>query len=108
MNTGPSKKALRKELRNKTEDFLSKGGEIQRCEPGETGEPYDKPRSKSVFLSPPAVKTRTYLNDVVSKLDSRKKKNKQSAVSKKPALRPKKKIIYDDFGEPLREVWVDS
>ena len=108
MNTGPSKKSLRKELRSKTEDFLSNGGEIQRCDPGETGEPFDKPRTKSVFVSPSSVKTRTYLNDVVSRLDSRKKKNKQPVAPKKPAPRPKKKIIYDDFGEPVREIWIDS
>lgn len=108
INTGPSKKSLRKELHSKTKEFLSKGGEIQRCDRGETGEPYDKPRPKAVFVSPSPLKTRTYLNDVVSRLDSRKKKGKQSAVTKKPTPRPKKKIIYDDFGEPVREVWIDS
>ena len=108
VNTGPSKKTLREELHSKTKDFLSKGGEIQRCDPGETGEPLDKPRSKSVFVSPSNLKTRTYLNDLVSKLDSRKKKRKKTAEPKKAVVRPRKKIIYDDFGEPVREIWVDS
>jgi hypothetical protein len=43
----------------------------------------------------------------VSALDSRKKKKappKPAKVSKSP----KKKIIYDDFGEPVREVWADE
>ena len=108
MIIGPSKKTLRKELQSKTKEFLSKGGKIQHCDRGETGEPAGQPRSRSVFVSPSSVKTRTYLNDVVSKLDSRKKKNKQPLKPKQPTPKPKKKIVYDDFGEPVREVWIDS
>ncbi len=102
-----SKQSMRRELHRKTQEFLSHGGEIQKCDPGETGEPLDRPRAKSVFVSPSAIKTRTYLNDVVSAVDARKKKGQTPSV-KKPSSRPKKQIIYDDFGEPLREVWVDS
>lgn len=105
---GPSKKTVREELNRKTKEFLSKGGEIKRCDHGETGQPFDKPRNKSVFVSPSPSKTRTYLNDVISRLDSRKKKNKKPVVSKKNPPVPKKKIIYDDFGEPVREIWIDS
>jgi hypothetical protein len=50
--------------------------------------------------------TRTYINDVISALDRRKNK-KPLLNSSKPINRPKKKIIYDDFGEPIREVWSD-
>jgi len=102
-----SKNSLRRELRRKTEEFLSDGGEIKQYDPGETGEPADKPRTRSVYVSPSPLKTRTYVNDVVTSLDSRKKKSAASPP-KKPIKRPKKKIIYDDFGEPIREVWVDS
>ncbi len=98
---------MRKELRRKTEEFLSRGGEIKKCNTGETGEPADQPRSKSVFVSSEPRQTRTYVNDVVSALDSRKKKKPLEPLSK-PKKRPKKKIIYDDFGEPLREVWVED
>ena len=44
---------------------------------------------------------------MVAKIDERKRKS----PAKKPAKaskRPRKKVIYDDFGEPLREVWVDE
>lgn len=102
-----SKQSLRKELHRKTQEFLSQGGEIQKCDPGETGEPLDRPRAKSVFVSPSPLKTRTYLNDLVSAVDARKRKVPASSP-KKPIHRPRKQIIYDDFGEPLREVWVDS
>jgi hypothetical protein len=43
---------------------------------------------------------------VVSALDSRKKKKTPSKPIK-ASKRPKKKLIYDDFGEPVREVWTD-
>ncbi|MGB1158687.1 MAG: hypothetical protein ACPG3V_04750 [Porticoccaceae bacterium] len=102
-----SKESLRRELHRKTQEFLSQGGEIQKCDPGETGEPLDKPRAKAVFVSPSPLKTRTYLNDVVSAVDARKRKNQTSSV-KKPTNKPRKQIIYDDFGEPLREMWVDK
>jgi len=102
-----SKKRLRGDIQRKTEEFLSRGGKIKHHERGETGEPPEKPRSRSVFVSNQPRQTRTYINDVVSALDSRKKK----PVITKPkptAKRQRKKIIYDDFGEPLREVWVDD
>jgi len=31
-----------------------------------------------------------------------------TAPQPKPKKRPVKKIIYDDFGEPLREIWTDD
>ncbi|MBT5387459.1 MAG: hypothetical protein HN817_02910 [Porticoccaceae bacterium] len=98
---------MRNELRRKTEEFLSRGGEIKKFNAGETGEPADQPRSKSVFVSGEPRQTRTYVNDVVSALDSRKKR-KPAAPQPKPKKRPVKKIIYDDFGEPLREIWTDD
>ena len=102
-----SKQSLRRELRRKTEEFLSRGGEIKQHNAGETGEPADKPRARSVFVSAQPCQTRTYVNDAVSALDSRKKSKKSGPV-KKPSKGPQKKIIYDDFGEPLREVWSEE
>lgn len=107
MNNGISKNSLRRELREKTEEYLGKGGEIKKCQQGETGEPADQPRKKSVFVSPSPFKNRTYVNEMVAKIDERKRKGVKKP-SAKVIKRPKKKIIYDDFGEPLREVWVDD
>jgi len=107
MSNGFSKNSLRRELRKKTEEFLGKGGEIKKFQQGETGEPADQPRAKSVFVSPSPIKKRTYVNDVVAKIDERKRKS-PAKKAPKASKRPKKKVIYDDFGEPLREVWVDE
>lgn len=98
---------MRRDIRRQTEEFLSKGGEIKRHAPGESGDSVDRPRARPVFVNGEARQARTYLNDVVSALDDRKRK-KQEKPAKKPKKRPKKKIIYDDFGEPLREVWIDE
>jgi hypothetical protein len=102
-----SKKSIRGDIQRKTEEFLSRGGEIKKHERGATGEPADKPRAKSVFVSNQPRQTRTYINDVVSAIDNRKKKPAKSAP-KPAAKRRRKKVIYDDFGEPLREVWTED
>ena len=107
MTNHSSKNFIRNELRRKTEEFLSRGGEIKQHTAGETGEPLDKPRGRAVFVSGEPRKTRTYINDVVTALDNRKK-NPAASKSTKPKKRPKKKIVYDDFGEPIREIWSDD
>ena len=99
-----SKNKIRGDIQRKTEEFLSRGGEIKKHDCGETGEPADKPRAKSVFVSNQPRQTRTYINDVVSAIDNRKKKPAKAAP-KPTTKRRRKKVIYDDFGEPLREVW---
>ena len=51
---------------------------------------------------------RTYLTEVVDSLEQRKhSKPKASANSSRPK-KPRRRLIYDDFGEPLRWVWVDE
>ncbi len=105
-----SKNKIRDDIQRKTEEFLSRGGEIKKHNCGETGEPADKPRAKSVFVSSQPRQTRTYINDVVSALDNRKKKSSRPAAkpAAKSVKRARKKVIYDDFGEPLREVWTEN
>ena len=107
MTNHSSKNFIRNELRRKTEEFLSRGGEIKQHRAGETGEPLDKPRGRAVFVSGEPRKTRTYINDVVSALDNRKRKSVTPKLNKK-TKRPKKKIVYDDFGEAIREIWSDD
>ena len=86
-----SKSSMRDELRKKTEEFLKRGGEIKQHNQGETGEPADKPRARSVFVSGEPRQTRTYINDVVSALDSRKKKKGPTQTGSKSASAQKRK-----------------
>ncbi|HBO16306.1 MAG TPA: hypothetical protein DD440_08205 [Porticoccaceae bacterium] len=102
-----SKNAMRRELQRKTAEFLERGGEIKQHHAGDSGERADQPRSRPVFVSGQQPQERTYLNELVLELDSRKRKTKSPAASK-AVSRPRKKIIYDDFGEPLREVWTEG
>ena len=107
MKPRSSKNQLRDEIRRQTDEFLSRGGAINQARPGETGvEPGGK--QKPVFLSGEPRQERTYVNDVVSAVEERKKQKVEKTKAAKKARKPRKKIIYDDFGEPLREVWVEE
>lgn len=103
-----SKRQIREQLRRQTESYLSAGGEIKTVSQGETGlAKFSAGRSQSeLFIGAPR-QSRTYLNEAVAALDKRKQSTKAAKAAKTPTRR-RKKIIYDDFGEPLREVWVEE
>lgn len=98
-----TKKEIRQELDDEVNRFLSKGGSIKDIEQGASGKEMGVNINHSIPLNV-EKQTRTPLTDEVNALDERKKSkhhNEKTASS----TRPKKKIIYDDFGEPLREIW---
>ncbi len=97
-----TKKEIRQELENEINQFLSKGGEITDIEQGASGKELGANLNNAIPLNG-EKQTRTPLTDEVKALDERK----QSKIKPdtKTTGRPKKKIIYDDFGEPLREIW---
>ncbi|MFT5117785.1 MAG: hypothetical protein ACI9NY_001318 [Kiritimatiellia bacterium] len=98
-----TKKEIRQELDDEVNRFLSKGGAISDIEQGASGKEMGVNINNSIPLNN-EKQTRTPLTNEVNALDQRKKSKLQA--TKKPAPhRPKKKVIYDDFGEPLREVW---
>ncbi len=101
-----SKSDIRKELERQVQDYVRDGGEIKRVRPGESGVE-DGAAFQPPFSDGRPAQTRTPAMDVLAAIDARRKQPKQKP---KPAPRqqPRKKVIYDDFGEPLREVWVDS
>ncbi|MBJ7555109.1 hypothetical protein [Marinomonas spartinae] len=96
-----TKKDTRKEIDSLVEEFIKAKGQIQQVEMGESGLVDGKYNTSHIGFTEPK-KERTPLNHIVAALDERKHpKNKSSSIKK----RPKKKIIYDDFGEPIRWVW---
>ena len=102
-----SKTDIRNDMEKQIADFLEKGGEILKIEQGMSGRenPNDPLKSDhSTFQQP--RQSRTYVPEVVAAIDARR--NKMPEKPKTPIRKPRKKIIYDDFGEPLREVWVDE
>ena len=72
-------------------------------------DPTDPPLflNRRLFLEPKSQ--RTLVPEVVAAIEARRQKK----FSRKPARKgriaqPRRKVIYDDFGEPLRRVWVDD
>ena len=105
----PTKAELRAQLDRETANYIAQGGEIRQVCQGETGlQGRDKPLHTPIFNQPPTQ--RTPIDDVVAALDERKLSNSSAAARAKTQRRsrPRKKVIYDDFGEPLRTVWVED
>jgi hypothetical protein len=98
-----TKKEIRQELDDEINAFLTRGGEIKDVERGASGKELGANLNNNIPLNE-GKQTRTPLLDEVKALDERKQ-SKNKGNDKKTSNKPKKKIIYDDFGEPLREVW---
>ena len=102
-----TKAQIRNEMNKQIDDFLKEGGEVVAVQSGISGRPSSygplKP-DNTPFQEPKAE--RTYVPEVVATLEERKKA-KTAPTKPKTSRRPRKKIIYDDFGEPLRWEWVE-
>ena len=106
-----SKSELRAELERETERFLEHGGEVENVPQGRSGkDPTDPPLflNRRLFVEPRT--SRTLVPEVVAAIEARRKaKLKRTPTRKRSRLpQPRKKVIYDDFGEPLRKVWVED
>jgi len=106
-----SKADVRAELLRETERFLSKGGSVKEIPRGISGkDPGDPPLflNRRLFIEPPSP--RTPIPEVVAAIEARRKiKPRRGPVRKRSRLpSPRRKILYDDFGEPIRKVWVDE
>jgi hypothetical protein len=97
-----SKADLRRELDDQISEYLRTGGQVQEVPRGVSG------RNNADGPLPPAPlvagerSDRTYLVEVIAAIEARRKP--APPPSKRPR-RPQKKLIYDDFGEPLRWTW---
>jgi len=107
----PSKADIRDELQQETERFLQRGGHVENIPQGISGkDPGDAPLflNRRLFLEPRTP--RTLVPEVVAAIEARRKerfvRKPQRKRSRLP--QPRRKTIYDDFGEPLRKVWVDE
>lgn len=93
------------------EAFLREGGQVQEVPRGVSGR--ESPTGPLRPERPPAPEEReprpdrVYLNDVVAAIEARRRPQ-QPAKSGSRTRRPKKRLIYDDFGEPLRWEWVEE
>lgn len=103
----PTKAELRSRLEAETEAFLREGGAVQEVPRGVSGREADAPATRPDQAGERAPREeRVYLNDVVAAIEARKRPQaSRGAVKPK---RPKRRLIYDDFGEPLRWEWVEE
>jgi hypothetical protein len=102
---------VRAELEQETERFLKQGGEVENVARGISGKnPGDAPLflNRRLFIEPSGP--RTPIPEVMAAIDARRKVKPQRGPVRKRSRLPqlRRKVIYDDFGEPLRKVWVDE
>lgn len=107
----PSKAELRAALDNEIQHFLQQGGEVEAVPQGMSGkDPLAAPLylTRRLFLEPRVE--RTLVPEVVAAIEQRRKallkRNPGPKRSRRP--QPRRKTLYDDFGEPLRRVWVED
>ena len=106
-----SKADIRDELQQETERFLRQGGHVENIPQGTSGkDPGDPPLflNRRLFIEPKS--TRTLVPEVVAAIEARRKERFARKPQRKRSRlpQPRRKIIYDDFGEPLRKVWIDE
>ena len=109
MKKPPSKNDLRKRLQRQTAAFLSSGGKVEELKVGESA--YDRgeiPPSPPLFEARQPT-SRTPLTDVIAALDARREaKRTRTKVVRRRTPKRRRQVVYDDFGEPLRVVWVEE
>ena len=102
----PSKADLREELDAQLDTFLDKGKNIAQIPRGVSSRDGATEPLKADTWQMDSKKTEwTFLPEIVDTLEKRRQEKPNTPVKKN---RPKRKLIYDDFGEPLRWVWVDD
>ena len=108
----PTKDDLRAALEQETRRYLNQGGKVQEVPRGATGTDPQKPhtfQASRLFSEPRS--SRTFVPEVVAAIETRRsqlKRGRRSVPTRSRLPRPRRKTIYDDFGEPIRKVWVDD
>lgn len=109
MNRHPTKAEIKQEHDRQIQEFLAKGGKIKNFEMGASALVDGKYNTRNIVIEKKPYQTRTPVPEALAAIDSRRRASpaRKSPVKRRPEVR-KQKVIYDDFGEPLRTVWVDE
>ena len=99
-----TRRQLHQELEQQVQDFLHQGGHVNEVPRGLSGRLDANGPLISIFDGS-SHEDRTPLPGVVAAIEARKK---APLVSKPQKKRPRKKVILDDFGQPLRWEWVEE
>jgi len=105
-----SKADIRDELLQETEQFLKRGGCVKEIPQGISGRiPGEPPLflNRRLFVEPRSP--RTHIPEVVAAIEARRAdKIRRKPQPKRRLSSPRRKVIYDDFGEPLRRIWQEE
>lgn len=101
----PTKADLRIELQKQIDAFTRQGGEIDKIPRGHSGRENTLGSFQTPLFNEPKT-DRTPIPEVVAELDARRQK--KTGAKKPTEKRRREKVIYDDFGDPIRKVWVDE
>ena len=103
------KDIARQQLQRQVEEFIDRGGEVTHVPQGDGGWDNSKGAlkpSQTIFDGTP--KQRTPLDHLLKSIDSRRAKKRAKPKQRARLPQPRKQAIYDDFGEPIRYIWVDK
>ena len=106
MNKRPSKSEVRDQINSEVEAFLRDGGQVKELARGETGLVNCAYNDRSLGFEKPKEE-RTPVDHVLQTIDQRRQDKRKPVPSKPKRRGPRKKVIYDDFGEPVRVIWED-
>lgn len=102
MQKRPTKREVRNQLEQEIADFLQQGGAVQEMPHGASGLVDGRYGQALTFEG--GKEERTPVNDALKSIDERKEQHRHKPAPAS-AKKPRKKIIYDDFGEPVRVIW---
>lgn len=106
MKQQPTKSEIRNEMAQQVRKFLSNGGQINQVAQGSSGLKDGKYCNNGLGFEKPRQE-RTPVPEVVAAIEAqRRPKTSPAKNTSTSPKRPRKKLIYDDFGDPLRWVWV--
>ena len=99
-----TRRELHQELEQQTQEFLNQGGAVKEVPRGLSGRPYAQGPLIAIFEGN-SHEDRTPLPEVVAAIEARKR---PQVILKSKIKKPRKKVILDDFGQPLRWEWVED
>lgn len=107
MNLPPKKSDLRKEIAELTAAYIESGGKVNAIPRGISGrDGATGPLRPTTFQTGEPARDTTPLTEVVKSIEERRRAKPVKLKPVKP--KPRRKLIYDDFGEPLRWTWVEE
>lgn len=106
MKPTKTKRQLREELDQQINEFIVHGGSVREVPRGLSGRENAHGPLVSIFDGQ-GSEDRTPVPEVVAAIEARRKP--QPPIHKSNAKpRPRKRVVLDDFGQPLRWEWVEE